>query len=99
MARAQLAAADFIFALTPSIWIRHWRVIRRFWKRKFGRIQSKHESVLDLLSLLRWSHAYDTHHLVRARQLIAERGRKMTVCRTFDELLATEAFDSQHCKN
>ena len=92
-------AADFIFALTPPIWIRHWRVIRRFSMRKFGRIQSKRESLLDLLRLLRWSHAYDRNHLACARQLIAERGREMKICRTFDELLATETFDSQHCKN
>ncbi|HTV42941.1 MAG TPA: hypothetical protein VMF08_20420 [Candidatus Sulfotelmatobacter sp.] len=92
-------ADDFIFALTPPIWIRHWRIIRRFWMRKLRRIQSKRESVLDLLRLLRWSHAYDRNHLVRACQFISERGREMTICRTFDELLATEKFNSQRCRN
>ena len=93
-------AADFIVALTPPIWIRHWRVIRRFWMRKFGRIQSKRESVLDLLRLLRWSHAYDGHNLARARQFIAERGRTLINCRSFDELPgAMETFGTQDCKN
>lgn len=92
-------AADFIVALTPPIRIRHWRVIRRFWMRKVGRIQSKRESLLDLFRLLRWSHAYDECNLANARQFITERGRTLISCRSFDELLAMEAFDYQHCKN
>ena len=93
-------AADYIFALTPPIWIRHWRVIRRFWMRKLGRTQSKCESVLDLVRLLRWSHAYDRHNLAKARQFIAERKRTLISCRCFDELVgATETFDFQHSKN
>ena len=93
-------AADYIVALTPLIWIRHWKVIKRFWMRKFGRIQSKRESILDLVRLLRWSHAYDRHNLAKARQFIAKRGRTLISCRSFEELLgATGTFDFQHCKN
>ena len=81
-------AADFIIALTPSVWVRHWRVVRRFLLRKFGRAPSKRESLTDLWRLLRWSHTYDRDNLVRARKLIAERGRELIACRTFDDVLA-----------
>jgi len=88
-------AADFIVALTPSIWLRHWRVVRRFLSRKLGRIPSKRESVTDLWQLLRWSHTYDADNLVRARKFLTEHGRKLITCRTFDDvLLAAETPDN-----
>lgn len=81
-------AADVINALTPSILTRHWRVIRRFMLRKFGRIPSKKlESLANLWRLLRWSHSYDARHLVQARQAITARGREWVECRTFEEVL------------
>lgn len=80
-------AADMILALTPSVWIRHWYVIRRFMLRKFGSIPSKHESLIDLWRLLRWSHAYDANHLVQARRFIARQGCQLIDCRTGDEVL------------
>lgn len=89
--------ADFIIALTPSVWVRHWRVVRRFLSRKIGRIPSKHESLADLRQLLRWSQTYDRNNLVRARQFIANRGRELVTCRTVDDLLiATQAPNTVH---
>ena len=80
--------ADVIIALTPSVWIRHWRVVRRFILRKFGRFPSKRESLADLWRLLRWSHAYDATNLAQARQLITERGHQLVDCKTFADVLA-----------
>ena len=80
--------ADVIIALTPSIWVRHWRVAGRFILRKLGRIPSKRESLAELRRLLRWSHAYDTDNLAQARKLIAERGRELVDCKTFADVLA-----------
>jgi hypothetical protein len=86
-------AADVIIALTPSIWIRHWRVVRRFILRKCGRLPSKRESFGDLWRLLRWSHAFDMANLAPARKLIAGRGQEIVDCKTFaDVLAATETF-------
>jgi adenylate kinase family enzyme len=82
------AVADVIIALTPSIWIRHWRVIRRFILRKVGKLPSKRESFADLWRLLRWSHGYEAANLAEARKLIAERGRKLIECKTFADVLA-----------
>jgi adenylate kinase family enzyme len=86
--------ADVTIALTPSIWIRHWRVVRRFILRKLGRLPSKHESFDDLWRLLRWSQAYDAVNLVQARKFIADRGRQIVDCKTFADVLAvTEYLD------
>ena len=81
-------AADIVVALTPSMWIRHGRVIRRFIMRKLGRVPSKRESLADLWRLLRWSHIYDTNNLVRAREFIAAHGRTLIECKTFDDVMA-----------
>lgn len=80
-------AADYIIALMPSIWIRHCRVVRRFLSRKVGRASAKRESLADLWRLLIWSQGYDRSNLIRAHQLIAERGRKLVECRTFNDVL------------
>jgi len=79
--------ADIIIALKPSIWIRHWRVIKRFVLRRIGKIPAKRESITDLWNLLRWSHAYNTSNLVKARKFITERGCNLIECKTFDDVL------------
>ena len=82
------AKADAIIVLTPSLWIRHWRVVRRFILRKLGRLPGRYESLLDLWHLLRWSHSFDRVQLSSAQQFMIERGHRWIVCRTFDEVLA-----------
>lgn len=83
------AAADRIIALTPSIWVRHWRVMNRFVLRKFGRMPSKkEESLADLWRLLRWSHVYDLQHLSPARAAVTALGRTWVECRTLEEVSA-----------
>jgi len=82
------AAADLIIALTPSIWIRHWRVVKLFVLRRFGIVPAKRETVADLWRLLLWSHAYDSENLPNARRFLVERGHALIECRTYDEVLA-----------
>jgi adenylate kinase family enzyme len=81
-------AAEIVVALTPSIWIRHWRVIRRFILRKLGRISSKRESFTGLWRLLRWSRIYDANNLVQAREFIAAHGRTLIDSKTCDDVVA-----------
>ena len=80
--------ADVVFVLTPSIWIRHGRVIRRFILRRFGKVPSKHESFADLWRLLRWSHAFDANNLIQARKFITAHERTPVDCKTFDDVMA-----------
>jgi adenylate kinase family enzyme len=83
------AAADIIIALTPSVLVRHWRVMKRFVHRKFGQAPSKKEESLgDLWRLLRWSHAYDVQHLSPARDTVTRLGRKWVECRTLENVSA-----------
>ena len=81
-------AADMIIEPSPSIWVRHWRVMRRFAVRKLRRNGSKHESLVDLWRLLRWSHSYDRRNLAEARESIAARGRQLVACTTPEQVFA-----------
>jgi adenylate kinase family enzyme len=89
-------AADTIIELTPSIWVRHLRVIRRFALRKLGRTASKRESLADLWRLLRWSHTYDRRQLAEGREAISARGRQPVACTTLEQVfVATSNFSFQ----
>jgi adenylate kinase family enzyme len=79
--------ADIIIELTPSLWLRHWRVIRRHLRRRVGRAGSTPESVGDLWRLLRWSHMYTGRQLAEARSCISARGRRTVACATVEEVL------------
>jgi adenylate kinase family enzyme len=81
-------AANIIIALTPSVWVRHWRVVKRFILRKLGKLPSKSESAADLWRLVCWSHAYDKANLAQARKFVTERGRNLIDCKTFEDVLA-----------
>ena len=87
-------AADMVIELSPSIWVRHWRVIRRFVLRQRRRTASKHESLVDLWRLLRWSHAYDRRHLAEARESISARGRQLVACTTPEQVFAATSHFS-----
>ena len=80
--------ADVIIELSPAIWVRHWRVVRRFAGRQLSRTASKRESLIDLWRLLRWSHVYDKRHLAEAREIISARGHHLVTCTTPEQVFA-----------
>lgn len=64
--------SDIVFILKPNVYIRDWRIIKRFIKRKFGLIASKRESIKSLVDLLKWNHKYDNNNLKEAEKMIDE---------------------------
>ena len=79
--------ADKIIVLTPSVWTRDWRILKRFLTRKLGLIQSKKESLRDLRELLAWNHGYDSGPLQRARASIQHLRVKTIECKTANDVL------------
>lgn len=84
-------AAEKIMLLTPSVWLRDWRILKRFLKRKAGLVLSKKESLRDLWQLIVWNHGYDSKQLQRARQLILHLRHKIVECKTVSEVLRAMA--------
>ena len=90
------AAADIIIAMTPSIAVRQWRVIKRFVLRKAGRVPSKNESLADLWRLLRWSQTFDVQHLGEARRAVTTLGRSWVECQTLGDVFAATCYLERH---
>jgi len=52
--------ADLIILLKPSVFLRDFRVIKRFVLKKLGLYKTgKKERLKDLISLLKWNHYYE----------------------------------------
>jgi len=85
--RASFARADVIFVLRPNVFLRDWRIVKRFVSRKFAIMPTKKESLLDLYRLIEWNHKYDADNLKRAMEFIREFEYKIVVCSRADDLL------------
>ena len=66
------AQADVIIVLNSNAFLRTWRILKRFIKKKLGIIQSKKEGIRDLLRLIIWNHKYNGDNLKCALKLLQE---------------------------
>jgi hypothetical protein len=73
--------------LSPNVYLRDWRILRRFVRRKFVIVPTKRESLLDLYRLIQWNHKYDLDNLKRALEFIREFENKVIAFRCADDLL------------
>ena len=83
--------ADIIFVMCPNVYLRDWRILKRFASRKFGIMATKRESLLDFYRLIQWNHKYDVDNLKRAMDFIRELEHKVVTCRSADDLLSRVA--------
>ena len=86
--RPSFERAEIIFVLSPNLYLRDWRILKRFVSRKLGVASSKRESLLDLYRLIQWNHKYDSNNLKRAMDFIRDFEHKLVACRCADDLVA-----------
>ena len=56
--------SDQVILLNPSRWLRFYRILKRFIRRKIGLEKSQHpEPLSSLWRLIRWNHGYDKESL------------------------------------
>ena len=79
--------ADIIFVLRPNVFLRDWRILKRFVSRRLGTMPTKRQSLLDLYRLIQWNHKYDVDNLNRVMDFIREFEHKVVACRCADDLL------------
>jgi hypothetical protein len=89
--RPSFERTDIIFVLRPSVFLRDWRILKRFVKRKFGIMPTKKERVLDLYRLIEWNHKYDGDNLRQALDFIRDFEHKIVACRCADDVLSCVA--------
>ena len=94
--RPSFEGADSIFVLRPNVYLRDWRIVKRFVSRKLGIMPTKRENLLDLYRLIQWNHKYDGDNLKRAMDFAYEFEHKIVVYGSADDLLARVTRQSPH---
>jgi adenylate kinase family enzyme len=85
--RPSFERAERIFVLRPNVFLRDWRIIKRYVSRKLGIRPTKRENLLDLYQLIQWNHQYDTGHLRQALEFMYEFEDKIIIRRGTNTLL------------
>jgi adenylate kinase family enzyme len=88
--------SEIICVLRPNVYLRDWRIVRRFVSRKLGIMPTKRERLLDLYRLIQWNHKYDGDNLKRAMDFAHEFEHKIVVCASADDLLTRVTRLSAH---
>ncbi|WP_085521843.1 hypothetical protein [Tuberibacillus sp. Marseille-P3662] len=69
--------ADYIFILKPSVYLRDWRIIKRFFLRRLGSKPSlKKDTLNSVIKLIKWNHQYDNGNLRNAMALLEKHQHK-----------------------
>lgn len=63
--------ADYIFVFKTNVFVRDWRIVKRFILRKAKLAPSpRKENLKTLIDFLKWNHQYDGNNLVEAIKLM-----------------------------
>jgi adenylate kinase family enzyme len=85
--RSSFSYADCIIILTPNVFIRDFRIIKRFIKRKTRLINIKHESMKDVFNLLKWNHQYAADDLIKLKEFIKTFDKKIKYFKKADQAI------------
>ncbi|WP_102262406.1 P-loop NTPase family protein [Mesobacillus jeotgali] len=79
--------SDYIFILKTNVYVRDWRIVKRFVLRKVKLVSSpRKENVKTLIDLLRWNHQYDGNNLVEAIKLMKPYKDKVIILTKNDDV-------------
>ena len=68
--------AEVIIVLNSNVYIRTWRILKRFILRKIGLGKIKKESLKEFIDLLKWNHTFDNDWLIKAKNSIKKFNKK-----------------------
>lgn len=79
--------ADYIFVLKTNVYVRDWRLVKRFLLRKVKLASSpRKENVKMLVDLLKWNHQYDGNNLVQAIKMMKPYKDKVIILTKNDDV-------------
>jgi adenylate kinase family enzyme len=79
--------ADYIFVLKTNVYVRDWRIVKRFLLRKVKLASSpRKENLKTLIDLLKWNHQYDGNNLVEAIKLMKPYKDKVIILTKDDDV-------------
>ncbi len=75
-----LKQADEIIIVHRNVWVRHFRIIRRSYRKKIGKESSKYKDNWKLFwELLKWNHKYDKKIFPEFKERVRKIGKKYRV--------------------
>jgi len=80
-------AADIIIVLNPSVFVRQWRITKRFFKRKFIDGDFRKETFASFLTLFWWNQKFDSDNMQRIVDFTAKNNTKINFCTNYDDLV------------
>jgi len=84
--------ADIIILLNPYVWIRDWRIMKRYLRQLLGKSPArKKETLASFFNLLQWNHTYEKNELAPARALLIRLNKNPIECRTLAQVFAALA--------
>lgn len=79
--------ADIIIILNPSVYLRQWRIFKRFLYRKFILLEFKKETLSSFIEMFCWNQKFDSDNMVRIQSFISEYEHKIVFCKNYQEAL------------
>ena len=79
---------DLIIVLKTPLYLRQWRIFKRFVIRKFNRSHHKQETLISFLEMALWNHKYDKDNLVRFLKFTANHAGKTVFCSNYSDIKA-----------
>lgn len=79
--------ADLIILLQPSVWIRDWRLLKRFFLRRLGFLKSDHKDTFKALwNTLQWNHTFNQNYITKIINMIYPHQNKVVSCKNFTDI-------------
>ena len=78
--------ADIIIILNPSVFLRQWRIFKRFLYRKFILLDFKKETFSSFLKMCWWNQNFDKDNMRRIHSFISEHQDKVVYCKNYRDI-------------
>ena len=79
--------SDIIIVLNPSVYLRQWRIFKRFLHRKFILGEFKKESLSSFIEMALWNQKFDSDNMIRIQNFIAEHQDKVVFCKDHSDVV------------
>jgi len=79
--------ADIIIILNPPVYLRQWRIFKRFLFRKFIHWDFKKETFASFMELFWWNQKFDKDNMIRIISFISDCQRKIVFCSNYQEVV------------
>lgn len=85
--KESFSRSDIVIVLKTNVYIRDWRILKRFFKRKIGLVScNKKENFKGLVVLIKWNHNYDKKNMIEAEKVIDRFANKKVIINNSKEM-------------